>query len=93
LEHSIASLLRQERRRLPDLDPTPYCNHQLALWEMKQVVLAGRPNLTIDYYDLVARPADNIERLIDYLDLTPGSAQVAEAKARIRPPGAGAETA
>ena len=85
LEHSITSLIRREQTRVPDLDPAALRNHQIALWEIKLVVLAARPNLTLDYYDLMARPDAVIHALVDYLELNPTAAQLAEARARIRP--------
>jgi hypothetical protein len=91
LEHSIASLIRRELARMPDADPTPLRHHQTALWEMKQVLLASRPNLTLDYYDLAARPDANIRALADYLGLEPRANQILKATAQARLPRATAD--
>lgn len=58
---------------------------QLRLWDAVNRFFAGREHLRIDFADMLADPAREIQRMVDYLGLAPDAAQFAAALASIRP--------
>ncbi len=58
---------------------------QRVLWTAVNQFFVEQEHLRIDFADLMANPQQQIDRLIDYLALSPTEQQIAAAKAYIQP--------
>lgn len=87
LEDSIRSLehrLRQSPQ--PKTDKIGKAEAvQRWLWEHKQVFLSQVEHLTIEYGDLLRSPRTEINRIVDYLGISPSDEQIEQAVAHVRP--------
>ncbi|HEY7904499.1 MAG TPA: hypothetical protein VIH36_13660 [Casimicrobiaceae bacterium] len=80
LDESIASIRRTHWW------PEPHGEElQRRLWAPVNQFFARREHLRIDFADMLADPAREIQRMVDYLGLAPDAAQFAAALASIRP--------
>jgi hypothetical protein len=82
LEQSIASLARRFSRGYPLETLTA---HQRWLWEGKERLLSQAVHLTVEYDDLLADPASQVVRIIDFLQLHPSNDQVTKSVNYVRP--------
>ncbi|QNN24030.1 hypothetical protein HED60_17720 [Planctomycetales bacterium ZRK34] len=81
LDESIASLKKRSARsndwlRITDEQAEAV---QRWLWERKAALLEGVDHLTVEFDDLLSNPAEQVERIIQYLNLTPSEDQIARA--------------
>lgn len=81
LEKSILSLQRRDRKHPPEA----LRDHQEWLWQGKQEILNSTPHLSIDYDELLRSPESEIEKIIEYLGISPTKAQIEKALAQVRP--------
>jgi hypothetical protein len=87
LETSIRSLLARSRACRASLHTSDEEAEKVQrwLWEQKQQFLARVEHLTVEFDRLLAEPAQQIQRVVEYLRLTPTSAQLERAVAHVRP--------
>jgi hypothetical protein len=88
LDESIASIRRTEWWPEPKGEKL-----QRRLWDEVNRFFAGREHLRIDFTDMLADPAREIQRIADYVDLKPDDDRFAAALASIRPEKSGATDA
>jgi len=81
IDDSVASLVK----RAPNRPPENIRAHQLWLAAGKQELLASADHLTVQYYDLIAQPEREVDRIIEHLKLKPSDDQRARAIAYIKP--------
>jgi hypothetical protein len=85
LEESIESLKRRSRMAKGWLHVTDDQAEavQRWLWEAKEAFLRNVDHLTVEYNDLLRDPLQQIERVIEYLEISPTEEQIATAIAHV----------
>jgi hypothetical protein len=87
LDESIASLKKRSARsndwlRITDEQAEAV---QRWLWERKAALLDSVDHLAVEFDDLISDPAEQVERIIQYLNLTPSEDQIAHAINHVAP--------
>ncbi len=88
IEESIRSL--QQRSATTDqawIRTTPEAAEALQRWldETKRAFLAGIDHLTVHYHDLLADPRREVQRIVDFIGISPAASQVRYAVEHVRP--------
>lgn len=80
LEKSIASLIRRDGKRKPHAELE---NLQRFLYRKKRDFLDSHPHITIQYEDVLENPILEMQKLVEYLPISPTPKQIAKACALV----------